>query len=634
MVRRVRTGGVVLALVVAMVGGLAGTSGGSPPVPSAEAVGTLMDEMVPRQLAEHRIPGAAVVVVAGGEQVFARGYGLAHVDRERPVVADRTAFPVDSVAKLFTATAVMQLVERGRLDLHTDVNSYLPNFQIPDTYPGQPITLAHLLTHSAGFDERAFGLFSPAGDRRPALAEYVVDGLPARVRSPGSLPSYSNYSLALAGYLVEVASGMPFERYVQERLFRPLGMTRSTFDQPPPDEIAVELANGYRVEGPRQVVAPRLYLAASPAGSAVATVTDMGRFMVAHLRGDARMIGEGALAEMHRRQFGPDPRFPGMAIVFQERVRGGQRLLEHGGDGLGTHGLLALLPEHDAGVYVVYNGDGQPPGASIARDELVDRFVERFFPATGQSQPAPAFQADARRFAGSYRDTRSSHSDPLELLAVMVGSITVTAHGDGTLETAGLVSPAEPSKTVHRWVPTSPRLFQEEGGRRRVAFIEDDHERITGMVVSDYPFGAYEPVTWYQTPETLAVAAVVSMVLLLSGLFWRSGPRRRGARVARRAMTATAVLVLAFVAGLVLLIRDLPSLLDALLTGGSPLLNGVLALPLLAAVTTAAGLAVTVLAWRGRWWSLASRLHYTTAIVAAMALLSLADAYHIARWPA
>src|ERR687889_2070987 len=113
-----------------------------------------LDEELGKEMQKHHIAGAAVSVVKDGELFFAKGYGEADVEKGIPVDPKQTIFHVGSVGKLFTWTAVMQLVEEGRLDLDADINTYL-DFRIPDTYP-HPITLKHLLTHTAGFEDRYF----------------------------------------------------------------------------------------------------------------------------------------------------------------------------------------------------------------------------------------------------------------------------------------------------------------------------------------------------------------------------------------------------------------------------------------------------------------------------------------------
>lgn len=200
------------------------------------------DSLMTAQLAKQHIPGATLAVVREGRIVFARGYGYADLERRTPVDAERTMFRVASVSKLLTATAAMQLVEQGRLDLHADVNEYLGLFKVPPTYP-RPVTLFDLLTHTAGFDESNIARKAHRPSDVKPLGDYLARRLPSRVRPPGELICYSNHGMSLAGYLVEVTSGLPFEQYMKERVFTTLGMAHSSFKLVP-DSIA-DLAAGY-----------------------------------------------------------------------------------------------------------------------------------------------------------------------------------------------------------------------------------------------------------------------------------------------------------------------------------------------------------------------------------------------------
>ena len=135
---------------------------------------------------EHHIAGAAVSVVKDGKLFFAKGYGYADLEKGIPVDPEQTIFRIGSVGKMFTWTAVMQLVEQGKLDLEADINTYL-DFRIPDTYP-QPITLKHLLTHTSGFEDRWFGsVVTDANDLLP-VREWLVSHMSERVRPPGDMP--------------------------------------------------------------------------------------------------------------------------------------------------------------------------------------------------------------------------------------------------------------------------------------------------------------------------------------------------------------------------------------------------------------------------------------------------------------
>nr|BFE84354.1 hypothetical protein GCM10020093_069550 [Planobispora longispora] len=206
----------LLKLLTALV--LSATPAQAAPPSDLPGVGELVDEHVTSVMAEEKIPGATVTVVAGGREVVDKGYGWADVERRLPVDPERTRFLIGSETKLFTAQAALQLVHAGKLDLDADVNSYLTTFKISDTYPGRPVTLRHLLTHTAGFDEDH--VLGSGSNVRP-LGEALAATQPARLRPPGTGVTYNNYGVALAGYLVETVSGMPFEKYVEKNVFAP-----------------------------------------------------------------------------------------------------------------------------------------------------------------------------------------------------------------------------------------------------------------------------------------------------------------------------------------------------------------------------------------------------------------------------
>src|SRR5438034_4679364 len=188
---------------------------------------TFLDALIPSQLRNRNIGGAVVSVVKDGQVLFQKGYGYADVKEKKPVLPDQTLFCPGSISKLFTATAVMQLVEQGKLDLDRDVSGYL-DFAIPKTYP-EPVTLRQLLTHTAGFEDTLKNLFVAHESDLKLLRAYLVNQMPARIFPPGKVPSYSNYGFTLAGYIVERVSGEKFERYIDNHILKPLRMTNSTF---------------------------------------------------------------------------------------------------------------------------------------------------------------------------------------------------------------------------------------------------------------------------------------------------------------------------------------------------------------------------------------------------------------------
>ncbi len=211
-----------------------------------------MDGLMPTALDTAQVPGAVVVVVKDGQVLFEKGYGYADYARQVPVDPRKTLFRPGSVSKLFTWTAVMQLVEQGRIDLDADVNRYL-DFSIP-RYHGAPVTMRDLMTHRAGFSETARDLLT-YGKAPPPLDVVLKRYVPPRIFAPAGGPGYSNYGASLAGYIVQRVSGQPFDDYVDQHIFAPLGMTRSTFAQPLPAALAARHVEGIRHVGQAE---PRL----------------------------------------------------------------------------------------------------------------------------------------------------------------------------------------------------------------------------------------------------------------------------------------------------------------------------------------------------------------------------------------
>ena len=212
---------------------------------TAEDVNAWLDGKLPDALKNGDIPGAVVTVVKDGQVVTTRGYGWADTGASggKPVAVDpqTSLFRVASISKIPTSIAAMQLVEQGKVDLDADISAYL-DFEIERRFD-EPLTLRHLLTHSAGFEEH--GSLTPTTD----LEAYVKNDPPAQVFAPGTTPGYSNYGMALAGYIVQRVSGQPFETYVREHVLEPAGMTTSTYEQPLPAGLAGSLGPGHTFAG-------------------------------------------------------------------------------------------------------------------------------------------------------------------------------------------------------------------------------------------------------------------------------------------------------------------------------------------------------------------------------------------------
>ncbi len=185
------------------------------------------DAFFAEQMKTLHIPGVIVVFVQKGEVIFAKGYGSADLEHAIPLDPDSSIMRIGSISKPFVATAVMQLVEQGKLDLRADVNQYLTAFQIEDNFL-KPVTLAQLLTHTSGFEDPPYVSNTDPQQVRP-LREYLAATFVARTYPPGEVYSYSSCGYDLAALIVEEVSGVPFDQYIDQNIFKPLGMTHSRY---------------------------------------------------------------------------------------------------------------------------------------------------------------------------------------------------------------------------------------------------------------------------------------------------------------------------------------------------------------------------------------------------------------------
>lgn len=583
------------------------------------ALHNIIDNIITTQRFLDDIPAASVAVVSHGKILYLRGHGQGDAAGQSPVRAERTLFGTGSVSKLLIWTAVMQLVEQGRLDLDRDVNHYLGGFQVPATWP-EPVTLAHLLTHTAGFEDRSIGFYARRPEDLVPLKTFLASHMPARVYPPGQVSAYSNYGAALAGHIVAEVSGMPFEQYIEDHILIPLGMTRSSFRQPLPASLAADEVRGYRGPGGP---AGRSWYQARPSGALRATAADMARFMIGHLQqgrlGATRIISPASAAAMQQRQFSNHPDVNGLTFGFQELERGGQRILWQRGDTLFFTAAVFLLPALDLGVYVAYNR----ARVGHAPLELLDAILAHRHPVEYRPVPRrpPAEPAPTSGLTGSYRSSRSNETTPEKLLKPFK-PVRVRAHAPGVLQISGLAMGGD---TL--WVEQAPLRYQAIDSAEFVVFREGQDGQPTSLYEGNMPAAGYFRLPWYGVPELHSVLlAACSLVFLatLAGRMWQVGRRLFDmptvplhAPAAHRSATALSAVNLVFIAALWVAMGNVLQLLF----GIPPLVRVVLLLPPISVALTVLTAVLTLQVWLNRTGSVASRLQLALLTLAGLVFL-------------
>ena len=584
-------------------------------------VSAFIDGVMITSMENNHVPGAVVVVVKDGEVFFAKGYGYANLEEKIPVDPATTLFRPGSVSKLFTWTAIMQLVEAGKLDLDEDVNSYL-DFEIPDTF-SQPITLENILTHTAGFEDKGDGLFKLDASKVSSLETYVKENQPARVFAPGEYGAYSNYATALAGYIIERVTGMAFNEYISENILKPLNMNHSTFEQPLPASLVNDMAEGYNYVNAEYIKGSFEFVVGTPAGALSASGLDMANFMIAHLQngkfGDTQILSPETTRQMHSPLYRPDPRLDGMAHGFFFSTINGQSTLSHGGDTSLFHSQLALIPEAQLGFYISTNG----VNGSLVVEDLVNAFFDHYFPPIERSSLTPTtdFAERAHQYAGSYFLARSNFTT-LEKTMSLMATITITSTDDKVLVNFG--NEIIPYVEVERGLLINPN----EPSDKLVLKTDGDQTTLSPPL----PF-VFIKMPWYRSLPVHALILVGGAILFFIAIiawlvdFIRGNRKKEKrpllARLARLNTTLFGGFYLFFIASFGSIFANTnPAFGVPDVFFGMPAnFDLLLFVPVLLVILGILMLGFTLIAWIKRFWNGKSRVFYTVLTIFGVAIL-------------
>ncbi len=592
----------------------------SAPVPPFDAVAAEFRGEIPGAMKAEAIPGLAVALLDREGVEWAEGFGFTDDDRKTAITPD-TLFSVQSMSKTVTATATMLAVRDGLVQLDTPIEAYLPGFTVKSRFERRPegkMTLRHLLSHTAGFAHEA-----PSGSNADADASsferHIQSISETWLRFPvGGGYSYSNLGIDLAGYILQVRSGMPFADYVRTRLLEPLGMRDSTFD------MARVRAATSRAIGHDPLCTPKVPLEVPmiPAGGFYTTARDLAKFVRFHLnqgRVDGTPLIDGALLASMYEVAGAGPcHSDGYGLGIDRASRHGTYRLSHGGAGFGFMTYMAWYPELGLGIVALTNlGDHSQQAALPGR--ILDRAIEKRFGtercALGEGCRKPL--SDWGRYVGTYRVKYLGFYGPTLFVSSGGACLNVKMLPPGRVE------------CVEEY---QPGVFSSAGGD--VLSFEGGRASWQNMAIEkfDVPLLAYglAGATW---------AACLGFCLAWMG---RAIALRRiraasrvdagvpSSRVGRGPLALGALASLLAALFLTLIVSAMPALIGRGLAWNTHLPLAIrigLLLPVI--VLGAAVLLVVslVLAWRGQRWSLPARI-----LVALGSLVLLADSMALAGW--
>lgn len=570
-----------------------------------------IDGIMMQAITDGETVGATVALVQDGRLLVSRGYGYADFARSEPVQSRVTQFQIGSITKVWVWMAVLQLVEAGTLDLDVDVNTYLEAFQIPNNM-GDSITLRHLMTHTAGFEDQVLGLFVTGPRQIGNLAETLAKRMPARVTLPGSLTAYSNYGAALAGHIVEQVSGLSWAEYVRQNILQPLAMNSASGEQPVADALLQSLAKGYAMDDGDPQELGALYVPLAPAGAGTATALDMAKLMVELLNPrSTRVLKNTSKAQLINGAYLHHPLINGVTLGMYQRSRGETAAVGHDGSTMVFSSQMVLWPDANIGLFVSTNtlgsdGVGRHLVATLSNHLGFDKRSE-----TLSEVDTPAI------YTGTYISARRNRSGMSKLLALLD---TVSVANDEVHSSLLITRPQD----TYRYKQLAEHVFQRTSGPGRVAF-KTSAGVAQELYFSDLPPVAYIRASWLQTPLNNALFAGIWLVFALAVIFvWpvSSLTHRHVSTVPGQKFAGLVTYVAIFLtfAFFIQLAGAVASPLDVVLH-----LEGRLA-PLLWFPVVLAFLAVVqfVLVYgalvRGYWWG-SRRLHYVIMLVLQIALV-------------
>ena len=487
---------------------------GSHPL-TADDASAWLDGLFPYGLAKNNLAAAVVVVVKDNHILVSKGYGYADIAAQKKVDPATTLFRPGSISKTFVWTAVMQLVEQGKLNLDADVNQYL-DFTIAPR-EGKPITMRDLMTHTPGFEETLKNLFSHDAQLPMSNEAWLKEWVPERVFAPGEVSAYSNYGAALAGYIVQRISGQPFDTYIEQHIFQPLGMQHATFRQPLPDNLKNDMAKSYESAS----APPKSFemVVSTPAGGMSVSGEDMARFMIAQLQ-DGTYSGVQILRletakQMHDFTHYSVPGLMPIALGFYHMDRNGQSIIGHGGDTELFHSEMMLFTQENVGIFVSIDGDKD----GGLRKQLLDGFTDRYFPALPQV-PRPTLgtaRAHGALLVGRYVGSRGSFDNFLSI-GNLLSQPKILLAPDGTLITPDFKNLAGQPR---HWREIKPFLWLDDVSDSHLgALMQNDKVRWISFDEAS-PVAVWMPVSpWHSATWNLPLLYLSLLVLLLTALLW------------------------------------------------------------------------------------------------------------------
>jgi CubicO group peptidase (beta-lactamase class C family) len=438
---------------------------------SVDTVINDLDSLIIEKFNKHAPVGLAVGVVYDGQLVYSKGFGMADIEKKKPVTAD-TIFRIGSISKTLTTIGLMQLWEQDKFELDDPVNPYLKTYKVLHDDPNAPsITFRHMMTHTSGIGETRdmLGLLKSAAGKLEIAADPDEPVVPlgefykGRLRAetyPGMKWAYANHAYATLGQLIEDISGEKFEEYMIKHVLDPMGMKHS--DYLLSERVKDQFAQGYNFKKGKFEKVPYQRVVIGAAGSIFSSVNEMAKYATALMNGGEyngqHIIKKETLDMMMTPQLDTDPRVYGIGLTFWLEKYGDHRVIEHGGGWPGFISSFRVAPDDKLAVIAFTNAGnmvsstvgqaimrkllGQPDPAENIPPKGILQEPHRWGELTGFYGPLPGFLTNLRTWMGSG------------------GEYEVFVNKENQLAVRGLMGPVAKGIPIYRTDPDDPYYFE------------------------------------------------------------------------------------------------------------------------------------------------------------------------------
>jgi D-alanyl-D-alanine carboxypeptidase len=429
----------------------------------------LLEAWTAHSVMQQHLPSVALAVVHGDQPLWTKAFGYADLGA-RIAATPQTPYRIGSITKTFTALAILQLQEEGRLRLDDRVRDHVTTTAVHARSVGLlDVTIRELLTHTSGLQRDLPGTWWT----QPSFPEQFPEDFSATYPSSTEW-KYSNVGYALLGEVVAAASGGTWARHIEQRILAPLGMA-STLATP---QREARLATGYARPTPGEAHVPVQRMdfgAVSPAASLVSTIEDMSRYLAFHLSGGGTLLGAKNLREMHRPQWLLDDWQTAWGLGMRVRRVDGRVRVGHPGTAPGFAVLMEFIPSLKLGVVALTNAnDGNPASFCDYVLQLLAPII-----AKGSARTAAELGEDAERYCGHYR---SENGNLTMLVAMLDGQLSLLAPGAPNPYAARIILERMPE--LHTFTMRSSGAFGTLAYGERFTFSTGDGGEVTGYVTS------------------------------------------------------------------------------------------------------------------------------------------------------